>query len=68
VTFKDIRVSGQVFPLSKLSGFDAAHRIEDVTFERLQILGKPIGDAPAARLQTNAHVGGTRFISTSGQP
>ncbi len=68
VTFKNISVTGQVFPISKLAGFDDAHLIEDVTFERLQIQGKPIKGASAARLQTNSHVRGIRFIPASGLP
>ena len=68
VMFKDISASGRVFPASKLAGFDDAHLIEDVTFERLQIQGRSIGDAATARLQTNAHVRGVRFIPASGQP
>ena len=62
VLFKDIRVTGPTFPVSKLTGFDDTHRVEDVTFERLQIQGKLIGDASAARLQTNANVHNVRFI------
>ena len=68
VTFKDILVTGKVFPVSKLTGFDDAHLIEDVTFERLQIQGKLIGDASAAKLQTNASVHGVKFIPASEQP
>jgi polygalacturonase len=62
VTFKDIRVTGSTFPVSKLTGFDEAHVVEDVTFEHLQIQGKPIGDAQAARLQIGAHVRGVKFL------
>lgn len=68
VTFKDIQVTGQVFPVSKLTGFDDAHLVENVTFERLQINGKLIGDAPAARLQTNSYVRRVKFIPASGRP
>lgn len=68
VTFKDIQVTGQVYPALKLSGFGADHLVEDVTFERLQIHGKPIGDAQAAKLQTNAHVRRVNFIPATRQP
>ena len=68
VTFEDIQVTGPVFPVSKLTGFDDAHLVEDVTFERLQIQGKPIGDAAAARLQTNSYVRRVKFIAASGRP
>ncbi len=54
VTFKDIRVTGSTFPVSKLAGFDEAHLVEDVTFENLLIQGTLIGDAQAARLQVGA--------------
>jgi hypothetical protein len=67
VTFKDIQVSGDIFPSSKLAGFDETHLVEDVTFEGLRIQGKAIGDARAARLQTNAHVRRINFISAAGQ-
>ncbi|HUX01909.1 MAG TPA: glycosyl hydrolase family 28 protein [Phycisphaerae bacterium] len=68
VTFRDIRVTGKTFPVSKLLGFDETHLVEDVTFERLRIHGKLIGDAQAARLQTNAHVRRVNFITSSGRP
>ena len=68
VTFKDVQATGPVFPVSKLSGFDDAHLVEDVTFERLRIQGKPIGDAAAARLQTNSYVRRVKFIPASGRP
>jgi hypothetical protein len=41
--------------------------VEDVTFEGLRIHGKPIGDARAARLETNAHVRRINFVPSSGQ-
>ena len=63
VTFKGIQVTGPVFPVSRLAGFDDAHLVEDVTFERLQIQGKPIGNAAAARLQTNSYVRRVKFIN-----
>jgi len=67
VTFKDIQVAGSIFPRSKLTGFDESHLVEDVTFERLRIHGKLIGDARAAKLETNAHVRGINFIPSPGQ-
>jgi hypothetical protein len=67
VTFKDIQVTGGMFPRSKLTGFDETHLVEDVTFEGLRIHGKPIGDARAARLETNAHVRRINFVPSSGQ-
>ncbi len=62
VTFKDIRVTGSTFPVSKLAGFDEAHLVEDVTFENLLIQGTLIGDAQAARLQVGAHVRRVKFL------
>ena len=68
VTFKDITVTGKTFPALKLSGCDATHRIEDVHFEGLRIQGSLIADARAAKLQTNAFVGGVVFVPASGGP
>jgi hypothetical protein len=53
VVFKDITVTGTNRPLVKLTGFDAQHRVEDVTFERV---------GPIRSVQTNAHVNSVRFI------
>ena len=62
VLFKDIRVGGKTFPVSKLTGFDETHRVEDVTFERLQIQDKLIGDNVTAKLRTNPYVHNIRFV------
>jgi hypothetical protein len=67
VTFKDVQVIGKTFPVSKLTGFDATHLVEDVTFERLRIQGNLIRDAKAARLQTNVYVRRVIFIPSSGR-
>ena len=61
--FKDIQVAGKTFPVSKLTGFDETHLVEDVTFERLRIQGQLIGDAEAAKLKANAHVKNVRFVT-----
>lgn len=68
VTFKDITVTGKTFPALKLSGCDATHLVENVRFEGLRIQGNPIGDAAAAKLQTNAYVRGVVFGPASAGP
>lgn len=67
VTFKDIIVTGRSVPVMKLTGCDDAHRIEDVRIENVQIQGTRIGNAEAARLQTNAYVRGLAFVAFPGR-
>ena len=68
LTFKDIQVTGQVFPISKLNGFDDAHLVEDVTFERVKIQGKLIGDLRSGAVADELDVRRVKFIPTSGSP
>ena len=62
--FKDIHFVGKTFPVSKLTGFDETHLIEDVTIERLRIQEDLIGDAEAGKFKVNPHVRNLRFITT----
>ena len=48
VLLKDISVSGDLLPTSELTGCDAAHLIENVTFDNLQH-PRPQGPQPAGR-------------------
>jgi hypothetical protein len=66
VTFKDIVVTGRTVPVMKLTGFDAAHMIEDVRIENLQIQKNRIRNAEMAKLQTNAYVRGLAFVASPG--
>lgn len=68
VLFKDIEVAGGKFPVSKLSGFDERHLVDDVTIQNLRIQDKQANDAAAARLQTNAFVRNVKFVSGSEEP
>ena len=61
VTLSNISVSGDIFPLSKLRGYDETHLVEDVTFDNLRIQSLPILNAAQARIQTNAYVTNLRF-------
>jgi hypothetical protein len=63
VTFKDITVTGKTVPTIKLAGCDETHLIEDVRFERLRIQGNLVGDAEAAKLQTNGYVKAVTFVA-----
>jgi polygalacturonase len=62
--FQDIQVVGKTFPVSKLTGFDETHLIEDVTIERLRIQGNLIGDAEAGKFKVNPQVRNLRFVTT----
>lgn len=47
VTFRNIAVTDGQFPYSVLYGYNPQHRVENVRFENLTILGKPIRSASA---------------------
>jgi hypothetical protein len=49
IVFRDVRVVDGPFPFSILSGYDAQHAVEDVTFEGLSYLGRPITSAAEGR-------------------
>lgn len=49
ILFRDVAVTDGQFPYSILYGFDAQHQVENVRFENLTILGKPIRSAKAGR-------------------
>jgi hypothetical protein len=47
---------------STFAGYDAEHRVEDVTFENLRIHGKLVTSATVGKIHTNAHVENVRFL------
>lgn len=47
ILFRNVAVTDGQFPYSILYGFDAQHQVENVRFENLTILGKPIRSAEA---------------------
>ncbi|MBC8112479.1 MAG: hypothetical protein H7Y04_15620, partial [Verrucomicrobia bacterium] len=49
ITIRNIEVSDGQFPFSIISGFDAEHRIENVSIENLRIHGKKIKNATEGR-------------------
>ncbi len=65
VTFRNITVTGRNFPVSRLTGFDGSHLIENLTFEQLNIDGKLIDSLAAGKFTTNAHVRNVRFEADS---
>jgi len=62
VVFKNVSVTGGPFPGSELSGADAAHAVENVTFDNLRIHGKPISDLAQGKISANAHVKKVTFV------
>jgi len=61
VVFKDISVTGGNFPLSKISGFDETHMVEDVLIENLNILGGKITDLEAGKFKVSQFAKDVRF-------
>jgi Glycosyl hydrolases family 28 len=60
VVFRNVRVVDGCFPFSILSGYDDEHAVEDVTFEGLSYLGRPILGAEEGRFFVE-HARGVRF-------
>ncbi len=56
VLLKDITVTGDRAPKSELSGCDATHLIENVTFENLRIQGRTARTAEEGNISTNSFV------------
>jgi len=65
VAFRDIRVSGGETPRSVIAGYDADHRVENVTFEDLVINGAPVTDAAAGAFTIGDHVRNVRFTASA---
>jgi len=62
VVFRNIALTGGAFVPSTLSGFDADHCVEDVTFDNLRIHGKVVTSTEEGKIQTNAYVKNVRFL------
>ncbi len=62
VVFRNVSLLGGEFVHSTMAGFDAAHCVEDVTFENLRIHGRLITNTVDGKFQTNAHVKNVRFL------
>ena len=58
----DVFLSPLSSPTSRLQGYDASHRVEAVTFENVQILGRFIGSADEGGIHLGEHVEGVQFI------
>lgn len=50
VLFRNIHVTGGIFPFSILHGFDETHHVEQVTFENITVHGNRVRDADQLRL------------------
>lgn len=61
VRFRNVRYVGPAAPPSQISGRDAEHLVEDVTFEDLRIGGKVVTDAAAGKFSINEHTRGIVF-------
>ena len=68
VTLKNVSVVDGPFAPSELTGFNATHLVEDVTFENLRIHGKLIGNPAAGKIQANAHTKNIRFVTDTTPP
>ncbi len=51
IVFKDIAVVDGQHPFSVIAGFDAEHRVENVTFENFTVHGRVVRSASEAKLQ-----------------
>jgi hypothetical protein len=61
IRFRNVTVEGQPGPYRvQLSGADAEHTVQDVSFESVTILGVPL-TADSERLQSGPNVSGVRF-------
>ncbi|MGA2620106.1 MAG: glycosyl hydrolase family 28 protein [Thermoguttaceae bacterium] len=61
VLFKNISVTGPHFPTSALTGCDATHLIQNVTFDNLRIQGRAIRTQEEGRISTNPFVKNVLF-------
>jgi hypothetical protein len=63
MVFKNINVIGKHFPTSTIHGYDADHRIDDVTIENLRINGKLIRNEEEGEFYINNYVKNVKFIA-----
>ena len=66
IVFRDVRVVDGPLPFSILSGYDPQHAIEDVVFEGLAYLGRPIASPEEGRFFVE-NARGVRFAAGSGR-
>lgn len=57
ILFRNVTVTDGQFPYSVLYGYDAQHQVENVRFENLRILGKPIRSAAAGHFSVENATG-----------
>ncbi len=63
VTFRNVAVTGEPGPYRvQVLGADAEHTVEDVAFDRVKILGKPLAE-DSERLQIGEHAARIRFAA-----
>jgi len=53
VRFDQIDLAPGIQPRIRIEGFDATHRIENVSFKSLRLAGKPLADAADAGVIAN---------------
>ncbi len=64
IRFRNVALTGQAGAYRvQLSGADAGHAVQDVTFENVTILGEPLA-ADSERLQLGDHVEGVKFAAS----
>jgi hypothetical protein len=56
VTFKNITVTGNNFPVSEFSGFDEDHLVDGVTLDHVVIQGQPLSDTQQGKISINSYV------------
>jgi hypothetical protein len=62
VVFRNITVTGGSNPVSRLTGFDGDHLIENVTFANLRINGKLVTSLEDGRISANEHTRNLRVV------
>jgi len=68
VMLKNVSVTGGPFAASELTGADATHLIEDVTFDNFRVHGKLIANAAAGKIAVNQHTKNIKFVSDTTPP
>ena len=63
MALKDVVYTGAGRPKSTIFGHDAAHCVEDVTFENLRIGGELVTDPKQGGFEINAHTKDVRFVN-----
>lgn len=66
ITYKNIVSYSDGSNEIKLAGWDASHRIRDVTFENVIINGSPVANLNDPRFNVNPYVQDIKFVSSAG--